>query len=88
MEKTDTKEPKSLASEIVEDIVSTNDKTVDEVSAIAVTDVVEGQIRAGIDAWVASHLRNSSFSVDTPAWNHFMDGLPALILGITKEVKL
>lgn len=88
MEKTNTKEPKSLASEIVEDIVSTNDKTVDEVSAIAVPDVVEGQIRAGIDAWVASHLRNSSFSADTPAWNHFMDGLPALILGITKEVKL
>jgi hypothetical protein len=87
MEKSDTEEPEGLTPEVVEDVVSTNDEPVDEVSAIVVTDVVEDQIRAGIDAWIASHLRNSTFSVDTPAWNHFMDGLPALILGITKEVK-
>lgn len=87
MEKTNTKKSEGLTPEVVENVVSTDKKPVEEVSAIIVTDVVKDQIKAGVDAWVASHLRNSTFSADTPAWNHFMNGLPALILGITKEVK-
>lgn len=50
-------------------------------------DKIEEAVTRGVDAFVASHLRNSDFSRDTPAWNHFQAGLPALIESIVKEVK-
>lgn len=54
----------------------------DEVQTKKVTDAVE----RGIEAHIAAHLRNSDFSRDTPAWNHFRAGLPDLIGSIVKEV--
>lgn len=51
------------------------------------TDPVEEAVKRGVEAFVANHLRNSDFSRDTPAWNHFQAGLPALIESIVKEVK-
>lgn len=50
-------------------------------------DTVEKAVKRGVDAFIDAHLRNSSFSRDTPAWNHFQAGLPVLIESITKEVK-
>ena len=44
-------------------------------------------VQRGVDQWVDAHLRNSSFSRDTPAWNHFIEGLPGLVDAIAKEVK-
>ena len=48
---------------------------------------LEAKVRAGVDAFIAVHLRNSSFSQDTPAWNHFQAGLPVLIEAIVKELE-
>lgn len=48
--------------------------------------VVEAKIQAAVDRWTSEHLRNSPFSQNTEAWNHFQLGLPALIKGIVKEV--
>lgn len=50
-------------------------------------DKTEEAVRRGVEAFVDGHLRNSDFSRDTPAWNHFQAGLPALIESIVKEVK-
>lgn len=50
-------------------------------------DAVEKAVKRGVEAFLDQHLRNSSFSRDTPAWNHFQAGLPVLIESITKEVK-
>lgn len=44
-------------------------------------------VGGAVSAWVDGYLRNSDFSQNTPAWNHFMNGLPALIEGIVKEVE-
>jgi len=47
----------------------------------------EAKVKAGVDAFVAKHLRNSAFSRDTLAWNHLQEGLPLLIELVTKEVE-
>lgn len=47
----------------------------------------DAAVTRGVDAWIDTHLRNSDFSRDTPAWNHFQAGLPALIESIKQEVK-
>lgn len=44
-------------------------------------------VEEAIMVWVNGYLRNSDFSQNTPAWNHFMNGLPTLIEGILKEVE-
>lgn len=44
-------------------------------------------IERGVTAFVDQHLRNSTFSQDTPAWNHFQAGLPVLIGCIAKELE-
>ena len=44
-------------------------------------------VNGAVMAWVNGYLRNSDFSQNTPAWNHFMNGLPTLIAGIVKEVE-
>lgn len=44
-------------------------------------------IGGAVQAWIDGYLRNSDFSQNTPAWNHFMNGLPTLIEGIVKEVE-
>lgn len=48
---------------------------------------IEEAVVRGVDAFVDQHLRNSSFSRDTPAWNHFQEGLPALIGSIVTELE-
>lgn len=48
---------------------------------------VKEAVEAGVEAFIAKHLRSSDFSRDTPAWNHFQEGLPVLIDEIVKEVK-
>lgn len=45
------------------------------------------KVDGAVMAWVDGYLRNSDFSQNTPAWNHFMNGLPTLIAGIVKEVE-
>lgn len=50
-------------------------------------DAVTEAVTRGVNSFVDAHLRNSDFSRDTPAWNHFQAGLPALIEAIVKEVK-
>lgn len=44
-------------------------------------------VNGAVMAWVNGYLRNSDFSQNTAAWNHFMNGLPTLIAGIVKEVE-
>lgn len=51
-----------------------------------VTDYSES-VNGAVMAWVNGYLTNSDFSQNTPAWNHFMNGLPTLIAGIVKEVE-
>lgn len=55
-------------------------------SNTAQTDKVTQAVERGIEAHIASYLRNSDFSRDTPAWNHFRAGLPDLVGLIVKEV--
>lgn len=50
-------------------------------------DAIEEAVKRAVDGFIDQHLRNSDFSRDTPAWNHFQAGLPVLIESITKEVK-
>lgn len=72
---TDTKNPVAPAPAMpVIEVVSVNNKIADAV-------------KRGVDEFTNVHLRNSDFSQDTPAWNHFQAGLPVLIESITKEVK-
>lgn len=59
----------------------------DETTPAPKPDKITEAVTRGVDAFVANHLRNSDFSRDTPAWNHFQAGLPALIESIVKEVK-
>lgn len=44
-------------------------------------------VEGAVQVWIDGYLRNSDFSQNTTAWNHFMNGLPALIKGIVKEVE-
>lgn len=53
----------------------------------AATDRIKEAVQRGVDNHIATDLRNSDFSRDTPAWNHFQATLPALIESIVKEVK-
>ena len=48
---------------------------------------VEDRAKTAVDKFVAEHLRNSPFSLDTPAWNHFQAGLPVLIGCIVSEME-
>ena len=50
-------------------------------------DPIKEAVARGVAVFMDTHLRNSDFSRDTPAWNHFQEGLPVLIESITKEVK-
>lgn len=50
-------------------------------------DSVRTAVREAIDEHVATLLRNSNFSRDTPAWNHFNQSIPALVEGIVTAVK-
>lgn len=43
-------------------------------------------VEAGIAKWVDDNLRNTSFSRDTEAWNHFQAALPALASAIKAEM--
>jgi hypothetical protein len=62
--------------------------TVDEpVVADTPASVLETNVKTAVEQWINSHLRDSPFSQNTPAWNHFVDGLPALVKGIVKEVE-
>lgn len=47
----------------------------------------QAKAKAAVDKFVAEHLRNSPFSLDTPAWNHFQAGLPVLIGHIVSEME-
>lgn len=47
----------------------------------------EDKAKRAVDAFIAKHLRNSDFSRDTPAWNHFQAGLPVLIGCIAAEME-
>lgn len=44
-------------------------------------------VKRGVDNFVASHLRNSPFSQETAAWNHFFAGIGKLVEGVVKEIK-
>lgn len=48
---------------------------------------VEQKAKAAVDKFVDQHLRNSDFSRDTPAWNHFQAGIPVLIGAIVSEME-
>lgn len=48
---------------------------------------VEQKAKAAIDKFIDLHLRNSDFSLDTPAWNHFQAGIPVLIGAIVSEME-
>lgn len=48
---------------------------------------VEQKAKAAVDKFVDQHLRNSDFSLDTPAWNHFQAGIPVLIGAIVSEME-
>jgi len=50
-------------------------------------DKVGDAICRGIEKFEVEHLRNSSFSQDTAAWNHFRAGLPVLIEAIKSELE-
>lgn len=45
------------------------------------------KVKAGVDAFIETHLRNSDFSRDTAAWNHFQAGIPVLIGAIVAELE-
>lgn len=47
----------------------------------------EEAARRAVEAFVEKHLRNSDFSRDTPAWNHFQAGIPVLIGCIAEEME-
>lgn len=47
---------------------------------------LEDKIADGVAKWVDKHLRNTPFSADTPAWNHFQAALPHLAGTISEEV--
>lgn len=47
----------------------------------------EQKASAAVEAFIDAHLRNSSFSRDTVAWNHFQAGIPVLIGCIVKEME-
>lgn len=47
----------------------------------------EQRAKAAVDKFIDQHLRNSDFSLDTPAWNHFQAGLPVLIGCIVSEME-
>lgn len=47
----------------------------------------EAKAENAVNKFVAEHLRNSSFSQDTPAWNHFQAGIPVLIGAIADELE-
>lgn len=48
---------------------------------------MEQKAKAAVDKFVDQHLRNSDFSLDTPAWNHFQAGIPVLIGAIVSEME-
>jgi len=81
-----TKKNTDVAEEPTLDLVGGGN--VDEVLPVApVVDVLETSVRVAVDKWVSGHARNSPISRNTAAWNHFVNGLPALIQGIIEEVK-
>lgn len=45
----------------------------------------EAKAALAVEAFLEKHLRNSDFSRDTAAWNHFQAGIPVLI-GCIAEV--
>ncbi len=47
---------------------------------------LEDRVNAAVDGWISEHLRNSEFSQDTPAWNHFNNVRPALVEAVLKGV--
>lgn len=47
----------------------------------------EKAVEKAIHEFLDAHLRDSDFSRDTPAWNHFQAGIPVLIESITKAIK-
>jgi hypothetical protein len=49
--------------------------------------LTEQRAKAAVDKFIDQHLRNSNFSLDTPAWNHFQAGLPVLIGCIVTEME-
>ncbi len=48
---------------------------------------LETKAQAAVDKFIADHLRNSPFSQDTAAWNHFQAGIPVLIGAIADEME-
>lgn len=48
----------------------------------------EQAAKRAVDRFIDDHLRNSDFSRDTPAWNHFQAGLPVLIGYIAEEMEV
>lgn len=48
---------------------------------------IEQKAKAAVNKFIDQHLRNSNFSLDTPAWNHFQAGLPVLIGCIVSEME-
>lgn len=49
--------------------------------------VTEEAIRRGVENWVSTHLRNTSFSRNMEAWNTLQKALPELPGAIAKEVE-
>lgn len=54
---------------------------------VSVPDKLEEAVRRGVEDFVQQHLRNSVFSRETEAWNHFVNKMEALIKGVVEEVK-
>lgn len=48
---------------------------------------LETKAQSAVDVFVAEHLRNSPFSQDTTAWNHFQAGIPVLIGAIADAME-
>lgn len=59
-----------------------------ETAASETHNLVEQAVTRGVEAFIDAHLRNSEFSRDTPAWNHFQAGLPVLIGSILAELEV
>ncbi len=56
-------------------------------SAQTKSEKLEEAIYRGITEFVNAHLRDSDFSRDTPAWNHFRQGIPLLTKFIAKQLE-
>lgn len=60
---------------------------VEKLDKVAQPSAVEQAVARGVDEFVATHLRNSPFSRDTTAWNHFHEGKSALVGSIVKQLE-